>query len=117
MSLLRGNAELKWNSICDEKVEVLMRTDGIVKLSKLLIYELNTLVQKEASAHVEGNSPASVNTRYDDAGEEERENAASDLCNTDYTPPPISSLLVNTISREEHQEAHHSIRITSLEYL
>jgi hypothetical protein len=31
----------------------------IVKLSKLLIYELNTLVQKEASGHVEGKPPPS----------------------------------------------------------
>jgi hypothetical protein len=32
-----------------------MRTDCIVKLSKLQISELNTLVQKETSGHVEGN--------------------------------------------------------------
>jgi hypothetical protein len=32
-----------------------MRTDCIVKLSKLKIFELNTLVQKETSDHVEGN--------------------------------------------------------------
>jgi hypothetical protein len=36
-------------------VEVLMRTDCIVKLSKLQISELNTLVQKETSGDVEGN--------------------------------------------------------------
>jgi hypothetical protein len=32
-----------------------MRTDCIVKLSKLQISELNTLVQKETSGDVEGN--------------------------------------------------------------
>jgi hypothetical protein len=32
-----------------------MRTDYIVKLSKLQISELNTLVQKETSGDVEGN--------------------------------------------------------------
>jgi hypothetical protein len=32
-----------------------MRTNCIVKLSKLKIFELNTLVQKETSDHVEGN--------------------------------------------------------------
>jgi hypothetical protein len=37
----------------------LMRTDCIVKLSKLQIYELNTLVQKETSGHVEGKPPPS----------------------------------------------------------
>jgi hypothetical protein len=31
-----------------------MRPDCIVKLSKLKIFELNTLVQKETSGHVEG---------------------------------------------------------------
>jgi hypothetical protein len=36
-----------------------MRTDCIVKLSKLQIYELNTLVQKETSGHVEGKPPPS----------------------------------------------------------
>jgi hypothetical protein len=34
-----------------------MRTNCIVKLSKLQIYELNTLVQKETSDHVEGKPP------------------------------------------------------------
>jgi hypothetical protein len=32
-----------------------MRTDCIIKLSKLQISELNTLVQKETSGDVEGN--------------------------------------------------------------
>jgi hypothetical protein len=36
-----------------------MRTDCIVKLSKLEISELNTLVQKETSDHVEGKPPPS----------------------------------------------------------
>jgi hypothetical protein len=36
-----------------------MRTDCIVKLSKLKIFELNTLVQKETSSHVERKSPPS----------------------------------------------------------
>jgi hypothetical protein len=36
-----------------------MRTDCIVKLSKLKIFELNTLVQKETSDHVEGKPPPS----------------------------------------------------------
>jgi hypothetical protein len=36
-----------------------MRTNCIVKLSKLQIYELNTLVQKETSGHVEGKPPPS----------------------------------------------------------
>jgi hypothetical protein len=36
-----------------------MRTDCIVKLSKLQIFELNTLVQKETSGHVEGKPPPS----------------------------------------------------------
>jgi hypothetical protein len=31
-----------------------MRTDCIVKLSKLQMFELNMLVQKETSGHVEG---------------------------------------------------------------
>jgi hypothetical protein len=36
-----------------------MRTDCIVKLSKLQISELNTLVQKETSGDVEGKPPPS----------------------------------------------------------
>jgi hypothetical protein len=32
-----------------------MRTDCIVNLSRLKIFELNTLVQKETSGYVEGN--------------------------------------------------------------
>jgi hypothetical protein len=36
-----------------------MRTDCIVKLSKLQIFELNTLVQKETNSHVEGKPPPS----------------------------------------------------------
>jgi hypothetical protein len=36
-----------------------MRTGCIVKLSKVQIYELNTLVQKETSDHVEGKPPPS----------------------------------------------------------
>jgi hypothetical protein len=36
-----------------------MRTDCIVELSKLKIFELNTLVQKETSDHVEGKPPPS----------------------------------------------------------
>jgi hypothetical protein len=36
-----------------------MRTDCIVKLSNLQIYELNTLVQKETSDYVEGKPPPS----------------------------------------------------------
>jgi hypothetical protein len=36
-----------------------MRTGCIVKLSKLQIFELNTLVQKETSGHVEGKPPHS----------------------------------------------------------
>jgi hypothetical protein len=36
-----------------------MRTDCIVKLSKLQISELNTLVQKETIDHVEGKPPSS----------------------------------------------------------
>jgi hypothetical protein len=39
----------------------LMQTDCIVKLSKLQISELNTLVQKETSGHVEGKPPPSDN--------------------------------------------------------
>jgi hypothetical protein len=39
----------------DERWKFLMRTDYIVKLSKLQISELNTLVQKETSGDVEGN--------------------------------------------------------------
>jgi hypothetical protein len=31
-----------------------MRTDCVVRISKLQIVELNTLVQKETSGHVEG---------------------------------------------------------------
>jgi hypothetical protein len=42
-------------TVVDEKVEVLMRTACIVRLSKLQISELNTLVQKETSGDVEGN--------------------------------------------------------------
>jgi hypothetical protein len=38
-----------------------MRTDCIVKLSKLQISELNTLVQKETSGDVEGKPPPSDN--------------------------------------------------------
>jgi hypothetical protein len=36
-----------------------MRTYCIVKLSKLKIFELNTLVQKETSGHVERKPPPS----------------------------------------------------------
>jgi hypothetical protein len=36
-----------------------MRTDCIVKLSKLQISELNTVVQKLTSGHVEGQPPLS----------------------------------------------------------
>jgi hypothetical protein len=39
-----------------------MRTDCIVKLSKLQISELNTRVQKETSDHVEGKPPPSDKT-------------------------------------------------------
>jgi hypothetical protein len=39
----------------DERWKFLMRTGCIVKLSKLQISELNTLVQKETSGDVEGN--------------------------------------------------------------
>jgi hypothetical protein len=41
-----------------------MRTDCIVKLSKLQISELNTLVQKETSGDVEGKPPPSDTTHY-----------------------------------------------------
>jgi hypothetical protein len=40
-----------------------MRTDCIVELSKLKIFELNTLVQKETSDHVEGKPPPSDTMR------------------------------------------------------
>jgi hypothetical protein len=40
-----------------------MRTDCIVKLSKLQISELNTLVQKETSSDVEGKPPPSDKRR------------------------------------------------------
>jgi hypothetical protein len=40
-----------------------MRTDCIVKLSKLQISKLNTLVQKETSGDVEGKPPPSDNNR------------------------------------------------------
>jgi hypothetical protein len=36
-----------------------MRTDCILKLSKLQIFELNTLVRKETNGHVEGKPPGS----------------------------------------------------------
>jgi hypothetical protein len=41
-----------------------MRTDCIVKLSKLQISELNTLVQKETNGDVEGNLLLRTKTEY-----------------------------------------------------
>jgi hypothetical protein len=45
-----------------------MRTDCIVKLSKLQISELNTLVQKETSGDVEGKPPPSDSNGRKDQG-------------------------------------------------
>jgi hypothetical protein len=42
-----------------------MRTNCIVKLSKLQISKLNTLVQKETSGDVEGKPPPSDRNRYE----------------------------------------------------
>jgi hypothetical protein len=57
-----GERSGTWGSVV-MKGGSLMRTDCIVKLSKLKISELNTLVQKETSGHVERNPPPSDRLR------------------------------------------------------